>query len=297
MQCIPRENFHTHPLLNRLFELHSVPEKIYIEGSLPDVTLDEYGRSLPRILTIVGSRSNTPYGAAVIHKLVDALKDYPVVIISGLAYGIDSLAHTQALENNLTTLAVLGNGLTKEVMYPASHYGLSQDIVRQGGALISELSPDTRAAKWTFPARNRIVAAMSDAILLVETQEKSGTLITARLGLELGRDIGAVPGSIFEPMSRGTNNLLRDGASPITSIEDLLELLHLSPREDAPPATMPDDLSPEEKIILNLLDHPCSIDQITATSALPPEVILQTLTRLDMKGYIHEQFGEVRRIV
>lgn len=294
MQLISRESFKDHPLLQRLLQLHDIPEQLYVKGTLPHITLDEYGRATPRILTIVGSRNSTSYGAAVVEKLVASLKGYPVVIVSGLAYGIDSLAHKQALNNNLITCAVLGNGLDDSVLYPPSHKSLADDILSSGGTLLSELEPRIRAAKWTFPARNRIVAALSDAILLVETKEKSGTLITARLGLELGRDIGAVPGDIFSETSKGTNALLKDGAQVITTAEDLFELLHLTPPAPTQ-ATL--TLNTLESSLIELLSEPKEKDLLLIESKLSLQDFLTTLSSLEMKGYIQETFGEVRRIV
>ncbi len=291
---IPREKFSDHPLLARLLQLHDVPEQIYIAGVLPEIKLDEYGRSTPRILTVVGSRKHTQYGKQAIEKLISLLEGEEVIIVSGLAHGIDSIAHISALKNNLKTFAILGNGLDKKVMYPSTHLNLAEEIVDSGGLLISELSPLTEAAQWTFPARNRIVAALSDAVLIVEAEEKSGTLITARIALELGRDIGAIPGEIFSPTSVGTNTLIRDGAYIVTNEDDLFSLLHLSKKEKE---IQTENYSNEEKIIMDLLIEPKEKDALLIESKLNPSKFLITLSSLEMKGKIQETFGEVRRIV
>lgn len=294
IKIIPREEFSSNPLLARLLELHDVPEMLYIAGKLPEVTIDEYGRATPRILTIVGSRKNTSYGKNVVEKLIRSLTRENIIVLSGLAYGIDSIAHNVALENNLITIAIPGSGLDTKVLYPSTHIKLAEEIVDAGGALISELQPETPAAQWTFPARNRIMSALSDAVLVIEAEEKSGTLITARLALELGRDIGAVPGEIFSPTSNGTNSLIRDGAYIISNEADLFALLHLSKKELN---EMPQNYSDEEKTIMDILIEPTEKDLLLIKSNLSPEVFLVNISSLEMKGAIQETFGEVRRIV
>ena len=294
IKVITQEEFSSHPLLARLSELHNIPKKIYIIGNLPDVTIDQYGRSTPRILTVVGSRKNTQYGKHVLEKLLSSLKGYDVIIISGLALGIDGLAHSNAISNKLITLAVPGSGLSKKVLYPSTHLHLAEDIVECGGALISELEPDTSAAPWTFPARNRIMAALSDAVLVVEAEEKSGTLITARQALELGKDIGAVPGELFSPTSTGTNTLIREGAYIITNEEDLYALLHLSSKKEE---NTYEEYTEDEARIMNILSETMEKDSLLIASSMSLETFLTTLTSLEIKGCIEETFGEVRRLV
>ena len=293
---ISQEEFSNHPLLARLLTLHDIPEKIYIQGRLPEVTIDEYERLKPRILTIVGSRKNTNYGHDVLEKLINEISGEPIIIVSGLALGIDGIAHRKALKNNLTTIAIPGSGLDKKVIYPATHFSLSQEILETNGCLISELAPDTPAAQWTFPARNRIMSAFADAILIVEAEEKSGTLITARQSLELGRDIGAIPGSIFSSTSVGANSLIKDGATPITSREDLLELLHL-PQNNEEKETLELLLTEDEQSVFELLVENVSRDELLIKSNLPMQRFLIAISNLEIKGYIQDTFGEVRRIV
>jgi DNA processing protein len=294
---IPQNEFHTHPLLARLLQLHDVPEQIYIKGTLPHVTLDEYGRSTPRILTVVGSRKYTEYGKNAVGKLLATLKGADVIIISGLALGIDAIAHIAALENNLNTFAVLGNGLDNKVMYPRSHLTLSEEIVTSGGVLISELHPATEAAPWTFPARNRIVAALSDAVLIAEAGEKSGTLITARQALELGRDIGAIPGDIFSPSSVGPHMLIREGAYIVSDGDDLHALLHLTKKEIDTDTASEINYTENEHTLMEILREPMEKDLLLLKSELSLSEFLGTLSSLEMKGAIQETFGEVRRLV
>ena len=295
---ITRKDYESHPLLKRLLELNDIPPQLYIVGTLPEITLDEYGRATPRILTVVGSRKHTQYGKSATEKLIASLQDQEVIILSGLALGIDGLAHSSALKNKITTLAIPGSGLGGKVLYLSTHRGLAEEIVNAGGALISELSPDTSAALWTFPARNRIMAALSDAVLVVEAEEKSGTLITARQALELGRDIGAVPGELFSPTSTGTNKLISDGAYIIGSEDDLFALLHLTKSDtDAMRNEDKHTYTDNEKIILDLLIESVEKDTLLIKSGLSLQEFMVALSSLEMNGIIEETFGEVRRLV
>lgn len=293
---IAREDFESHPLFARLLTLHDIPEQMYLQGELPSFSYDSLGRLTPRILTIVGSRKNTSYAVRVLEKLLASLQGQPVIILSGLALGIDGLAHSIALKNNLITYAIPGSGLSESVLYPRGHVHLARDILEHGGVLLSELDYTTPSAPWTFPARNRIMAALSDAVLVIEAEEKSGTLITARMALELGKEIGAVPGEIFSPTSYGTNMLIHDGAHAITEEEDLFDLLGLSYEQtqllkDAP------SLSEEEQKLLALLTEPMEKDVFLIKSELPLTTFLMLFSSLEMKGCIQETFGEVRRMV
>jgi DNA processing protein len=297
MHRITQEEFKGHPLLCRLLTLHTIPKELYILGTLPEVTLDEYGRATPRILTVVGSRKNSTYGRNALTKLISSLKGHDVIILSGLALGIDGLAHQEALKNNLLTLAVPGSGLDRSVLYPRTHHNLAKEILEQGGALISELDPKAQAAPWTFPQRNRIMAALSDALLVIEAEEKSGTLITARQALELGKDIGAVPGEIFSETSAGTNMLIHEGAYPITSEEDLLSLLHLSKKENDKEETEEISYTENEKILIDILREPSDKDTLFAKSNLTFSDFITAFSSLEINACIEETFGEVRRIV
>lgn len=295
ISIVKREDYANHPLLARLLELHDIPNELYIIGELPKVTIDEYGRATPRVLTVVGSRKHTQYGKNATEKLVASLSGSSVIVLSGLALGIDGLAHKTALKNNILTIAIPGSGLSKKVIYPSTHVQLAEEIIESGGLLISELAPDTRAAQWTFPARNRIMAALSDAVLIVEAEEKSGTLITARQALELGRDIGAVPGELFSPTSSGTNTLIREGAYIVASEDDLYALLHLSKIETE--RNNPVTFTEDEQLIINLLNETTEKDTLLVKSNLSFERFLTALSSLEIQGYIEETFGEVRRLV
>ncbi len=289
---ITKENFKDSLLLSRLLTLHDIPKQIYIKGTLPEFTVDEYGLFTPRILTVVGSRKNSFYGKDVIENLLSSLKNKNVIILSGLALGIDGLAHKTALKNKIKTIAIPGSGLGDKIIYPSAHRNLAKEILENGGALLSEFEENETAAQWTFPARNRIMAALSDAVLIIEAEEKSGTLITARQSLELGKEIGAVPGSIFSPNSIGTNSLIKDGAMPITNSNDLFELLKLKKEEN----NIEINLNENEKIIFDLLVDDFSKDELLIRSNLSQKDFLIAISNLEINGFVEESFGEIRKI-
>ncbi len=272
----------------RLQEIPQPPKRLYVKGTLPDCSKYKY-------LTIVGSRRHTSYGRDVIDHLISGLRGYPVVILSGLAQGIDTLAHIAALKNNLKTVAMPGSGLDERVLAPRSNIGLARDIVKAGGALISEYEPNTTAAIWTFPQRNRLMAGLSDAVLLVEAEEKSGTLITARLALDYNRDVMVVPGNIFSACSFGTNKLLLDGAHAVTSSLDILRILGIAPVENAEVISKKsyEDCSEEELAVIKLLTEPKPRDDIIEELGLASQELNSLLTLLELKGHIKEELGQI----
>jgi len=275
------------PLLE---EINDPPESLYIKGEYPDVEENKF-------LCIVGSRKYTSYGKEVTKFIIEGLRGYPIVIISGLAMGIDSIAHESALENGLKTIAVPGSGLGDGVIYPRVNYNLSQRIIKAGGALVSEFAPDFKATPWSFPQRNRIMAGLSNAVLVIEANEKSGTLITARLASEYNRDLMVVPGSIFNETSKGSHLFLKIGATPITSAKDVLSVFGLVDSDVDNVKLFDDmDLSEDEKIILNVLDEPLEKDTLVLKSDLPIHRVSIALSSLEMKGFIKESLGEIFRI-
>ncbi|TSC62697.1 MAG: DNA processing protein [Parcubacteria group bacterium Athens0416_74] len=199
------------PLLR---EIPDAPKRLYLRGELPP---SEY-----KWLAVVGSRACTSYGRRVVQYLIDGLRGYPVVIVSGLAYGMDTEAHRAALSAGLLTVAVPGSGLDWSVLYPKANHALAQEILEKGGAHLSEEQPTARAMHYMFPKRNRIMAGMTHATLMVEAKGKSGSLITAKLTAEYNRELLVVPGSIFSEESKGTHQFLRMGATAVTSPEDIL---------------------------------------------------------------------------
>src|SRR3989344_6019083 len=206
-----------------LLEIPEPPEDLWIIGEMPPPDFV--------YLCVVGSRRHTSYGREVCEKIIAGLKGYPIVVVSGLAMGIDAIAHQRALSAGLKTLVFPGSGLSKEAMYPKTNVKLAEDILENGGCLISEFEPNFKATLWGFAKRNRLMAGISKAVLIIEAEERSGTLITARLTTEYNRDLLVVPGSIFSPTSLGTNKLLKQGAAPVTCAEDVLEALCFKRKE------------------------------------------------------------------
>ena len=201
-----------------LKEIYNPPLVIYYKGNL---SFDE-----ALSLSVVGSREHSPYGATVVSRMVKLACDYKLVIISGLAIGIDSLAHTKALDCGGKTIAVLGSGLDKNNIYPRNNIYLFNRIIESGGAVISEFPPGTPPLRQNFPQRNRIIAGLARATLVIEAKEKSGSLITAYQALEQGREVMSIPGSIFSDFSSGTNQLISKGAKIIRNEMDILDFFY-----------------------------------------------------------------------
>ena len=283
-----KSSFADFPFLNPLLEIPNIPKELFVRGELPVI------KSTTRVLTIVGSRKFTSYGKNVCEKLIRGLRGTDTVIVSGLALGIDCLAHKYALENGLKTVAILGSGLDDSVIYPRSNAKLAAEILASGGALISEYPNEVRAMPYMFPERNRLKAGVSNAVLIIEAELLSGTLITARLSTEYNKDTLAVPGDIFNPGSAGTNSLIRNGATPITSGEDLLEALNI--KNISVDEKENYDLNKEEQIIINLLKEPLNKNSLIAKSGLTTEETLMYLSLLEIKGFIKEELGLIRRI-
>lgn len=259
----------------------------------PPTQLFLAGAPLPsdhKYLTIIGTRKNSSYGKEVCDFLIKELSGLPVVIVSGLAFGIDSLAHKAALQYGVKTVAFPGSGLDEAVLYPRSHVPLAHQIIKEGGSLISELNPSTPAAPYTFPKRNRLMAALGDATLVIEASLKSGTLITARLALDYNKDVLTVPGSIFNLNTKGPHYLLQNGARLIESGDDLRDALGFSKTEKKQVAVQ--DLSPEELLIIDLINlEPKSKDEILDSLELDTLIINATLSLLEIKGVIKEREG------
>lgn len=269
-----------------LKQIPDKPKKLFIEGSLPP---DD-----SKLLCVVGSRHYSPYGKDVCERLISGLSGHKLVIVSGLAIGIDSIAHRAALKAGITTIAIPGSGLDKNVLYPASHRILAKQIVEEGGALISEFEPNTPAAPFTFPQRNRIMAGISHATLVIEAVLKSGTLITARLSTDYNRDVLTVPHSIYSTTSRGPHMLLRLGATLIEKSEDILEALGIEAEEKSVPHNL--TLSENEKKVIEALKHPLEKDALVEKLAMPTHEVNVLLTAMEMKGLLTERLGEVHAL-
>ena len=269
----------------RLREIADAPTKLYIQGTFPNEEL--------KFLTVVGSRKYSAYGKAVCEKLIEKLAGYPIVIISGMALGIDAIAHAAALRAGLLTVAVPGSGLHPNVLYPKSNFALSRKILEAGGCLLSEFEPNFKATPWSFIQRNRIGAGLADAVLLIEAGEKSGTLTTARLATDYNREVLVIPGNITSPTSKGTNDLLRDGATPVTKSADILEALGLAPKEAKETAL---NLPNEEKVVFDSLREPCSKEEIALLVDLPAYEVNVLVSMLEIRGLVKEIDGKIHRV-
>jgi DNA processing protein len=264
-----------------LHEIPGPPAQLFSRGILP--------RGDTKLLAVVGSRNYSNYGKQTVEYLLEGLRGYDITIVSGLALGIDALAHTAALENGLTTLAVPGSGLDDSVIYPRKHVGLAHRILESGGGLLSEFDPYFYATKWSFPQRNRIMAGMSHATLVIEASEKSGTLITARLTADYNRELLVVPGNIFSENSKGPHQFLKLGAIPVTSPDDILEALQLERRDETHAVVV--SLSEAEEQVVTLLTSPTDRDTLIRALDMDTQEANILLMHMELSGSIRESNG------
>lgn len=279
-----------------LKEINDPPQSLFVRGNIEPLL----GENI-RILCVVGSRGYSNYAKEATEKLIGGLKGYPICIVSGLALGIDSIAHRAALENNIYTISFPGSGLDPSVLYPRLHARLAEEIVESGGALLSEFDPFEKAAKWTFPSRNRLMAGVAHATLVVEAGIKSGTLITYARAMDYNRDVGAIPGSIFSPHSAGPHMLIRNGATPITCADDLLEFIGFTRRKGQ--STLPLDdprfksLGNIDREIINiLLKGSMSKDALVRQLGLQTQKANLIICSMELEGLIREEMGVVKII-
>jgi DNA processing protein len=263
------------PLLRAI---HDPPSRLYLRGA------GDRGLLTRPAVAIVGARACSPYGGQVARMLGRDLAAAGLVVVSGLARGIDGEAHRGALETDGHTVAVLGCGIDRD--YPAAHAGLARSIA-QGSLIASEYEPGVEPAPWRFPARNRIIAGLCAATIVVEARERSGALITADFALDEGREVFAVPGEITSSLSAGTNALLRLGATPLTSASDVLESLGLERPEPAMPRI--------SEVAASILDRlPATVDELVRASGLTAAVIAAVLAELELAGVAAEADGLYR---
>lgn len=265
------------------------------EISQPPVLL--YGRgdikilSRRPILAVVGTRRPTHYGLEVTEKLVTELADAGFIIVSGLALGIDSRAHEATMDAKGKTIAVLGSGVNHDSIFPPENRGLARRLAESGGVVISEYAPGTPAVKEHFPARNRIISGLAQGVLVVEAREKSGALITARFALEQNRDVFAIPGSVFTPTTAGPHTLIKEGAKLVTSSKDILEELGIEYNKKEG-STTDDTLGQEEQLIWNILEEPLTVDALKAATNLNTQIIVSSLSMLELKGRVKNLGGD-----
>ena len=266
----------------QLKEIYDLPPLIYVKGNLtPD---DE------RSVAVVGTRNPSHYGRQVAERLVYDIASAGVTIVSGLARGVDGIAHRIALDAGQRTIAVLGSGV--DIIYPREHTSLSERIA-ENGALISELTLGTRPDARNFPRRNRIMSGMTLGTLVIEAGARSGALITARQALEENREVFAVPGSIFSPNSEGTNRLIRESAAKlVTACEDVLEELNLSAvaQQIEMAALFPEDEN-EAELLRYITFDPVHVDDVCRSSGRSAPDVSSTLAMMELKGLVRQVGG------
>lgn len=268
-----------------LKEIYDFPPLLYVRGNL---RADEGS-----IVAVVGARQPTNYGQDITTQLATALANAGVTIVSGLARGIDSIAHSAASKAGGRTIAVLGSGLDWRSIYPSENRRLAEEIIAAGGAVISEFPCGSPPHRQHFPQRNRIIAGLSLGTLVVEAAEGSGALITAKCALDYNREVWAVPGSIYSPLSFGPNNLLKQGAKVVTSANDILESLNLNLIKEIKLEVKVTAEGPEEEALLPLLSQePVHIDQLILTSGLSREAVNSALVIMEIKGKIKDIGGK-----
>lgn len=256
----------------RLKNIYDAPPILYYRGNLN--CLNE------ECLAVIGSRKITEYGNRVSQQFIKELcRNF--IIVSGLAYGVDGLAHKITVENDEKTVAVLGSGLNN--IYPTANIQLAKRIVDKGGLLLSEVPPEVGPQKFHFPMRNRIIAGLSRGILIVEGGKKSGTLITAKLGIDYGADIFAVPNSIFNPNSEGVNYLIKCGAHLVTSAEDIFEFYGINKKNNKKYIPK-NDL--ENLILNNLSEEALYADELVGLTKIELSDLMVALTDLEVEGAI-----------
>lgn len=264
-----------HKYLKGLLSIAQVPKMLYTAGILPDAPI--------ATVAVVGTRSPTIYGKQVAFDFAYKLAKAGIVVVSGLAYGIDRIAHEAALEAGGTTVAVLAHGL--DTLYPAAHQRLAEQIIAHGGALISEYPSGTPAMKHHFLERNRLVSGLADALIVIEAGERSGTSATIMYALDQGKEVFAVPGPITSPQSVGPNRIIQQGAYPALSAEDILRII--APQVLTKGGPVPMGETPEQSIILQLLRNGLTEgDRLLDASGLSPALFSETLTLLEIQGLI-----------
>lgn len=305
VRAVTRRDPEYPPLLSKIYD---PPPVLFYRGLLPDPSRKH--------IAVVGSRHPGPYGKRVGEKIVGDLADAGVVIVSGLAFGIDSIAHETTLQHEGTTIAVLGSGVDASSIYPATNRHIASQILAHGGAIVSEFPVGTLPLPHHYPMRNRIIAGLAHGTLVIEAAQKSGSLITARAALEGGRDVYAIPGNIDSELSEGPNNLIKMGAIPVTCANDLLGLdpsPHTTPHPPPSPSkgegawnatTSPakgrtggvaflyEPRSETERLILDQLARdPVHVDELARATLIPIDTLASALTLLEMKGIIKHEGG------
>lgn len=265
-----------------LSNISDCPSELFYKGTLPNKRI--------KTVAIVGSRKPTAYGRNIANKIANRLAEVGIVVISGLALGIDSVAHRGALERDGLTIAVLANGL--DMVYPAMHRSLAERIISSGGAIISEYPINTKPLPWQFLARNRIISGLADVIVVVEASKRSGTLSIASHGINQGKEVFAVPGNITSPYSEWCNHLIKMGATPLIDIDEFIKYLVPEVDVKSKQAYLPIGSNDIENFIINKLrDGEIDGDEIFSGLNISISEFNQALTMLEIKGIIKSQGG------
>jgi DNA processing protein len=267
-----------------LAAIHDPPPRLFLRGAAGEGVLGGAA------VAVVGARACSSYGRSVARSLGRDLAAAGLVVVSGMARGVDGEAHRGALESGGVTVAVLGCGIDRD--YPAAHAELARRICARG-LVVSEYEPGVEPAPWRFPARNRVIAGLCAATVVVEARERSGALITADFALEEGREVLAVPGEITSALSAGTNALLRIGATPCTRADDVLELFDLAPARAAPASVSP----AAADVLGRLRDGPLTADELVRASGLAPAEGSAALMELELTGAVSLEDGVYRATV
>ncbi len=266
---------------NRLRHCYDAPPLLFYKGNA--------NLNHTHLISIVGTRSPTSYGEWVTQQIVEQLTSHNVIIVSGLAYGIDVLAHRTAIKNNISTIGVLAHGFDR--IYPSQHRNVAKEMILQGG-LLTDFMSNTKPDRQNFPKRNRIVAGISDAVIVVETDEKGGSMITAELAFDYNRDVWAVPGRINDAKSKGCLHLIKNQkAMPFITVDAMVQEMGWMLKEKKQPSinrSLFIDMTPEEQTIFNVLQKKESthIDEIFLKSKLSNSVVATSILQLELKGVI-----------
>ena len=279
----------------------SYPQRLLNCYDSPTLLFYKGGANLnaAKIISIVGTRNNTDYGKAFTERLVQELAEQNVTIISGLAFGIDAIAHKAAVKTNLPTVGVVGHGLSK--IYPSQHAALAKEMITAGGGVLTEFFHDIKPDKHNFPLRNRIVAGISDATIVIETAVKGGSMITAKLADGYNRDVFATPGRTTDKMSAGCNHLIKyNKAILLTDAAELLDVLGWKEKKTTPKKQRElfIELSPEETMVYQLLQakDAAHIDEINAGSGLSSSTVAAAILNLELQGIVFSQPGKMYKL-
>jgi DNA processing protein len=273
----------------RLLNCPDAPVLLFYKG---DVDLNH-----PRIISLIGTRNNSDYGKVLTEKLVKDLAVFNVLVVSGLAFGIDGIAHKAAMKNNLPTVGVLAHGLDQ--LYPVQHSGIAKEMIKKGGGLLTEFTNGIKPDKHNFPARNRIVAGMSDATIVVETGIKGGSVITAELANGYNREVFAFPGRVNDPKSVGCHFLIQENkAILVTGAEDLVKYMNWDNTTVRKEKSLAVDLSENEQRIVAILKEKESthIDEINNKSALSTSMVAATVLNLELRDLVRSMPGKLYRL-